>query len=135
MTRPTPWMFFAAVLRPSRGTLAVLLLLAASAAWAAVTDQDAFDQVCVLALFVQMFVASTGYRRPATHGGTKVKLTLYLGQQHRREGGSMTATNDVLDLVGRWAAAEQGNDAEALAGRLANAHIGPLQQPAGPPRS
>src|SRR5512132_200144 len=26
-----------------------------------------------------------GYRRPATHGGTKLKLTLYLGQQHRRE--------------------------------------------------
>ena len=47
----------------------------------------------------------------------------------------MTATNDVLDLVGRWAAAEQGNDAEALAGLLANAHIGPLQQPAGPPPS
>ena len=47
----------------------------------------------------------------------------------------MTATTDVLDLVGRWAAAEQGNDADALDGLLANAHIGPLQQPAGPPPS
>jgi hypothetical protein len=91
----------------------------------------------------------------------------------------MTATTDVLDLVGRWTVAEQGNDADALHGllagdlvgaaavvgilaqetsfqgrdnsgrfrltlvavrptdrwRLANAHIGPLQQPAGPPPS
>jgi len=47
----------------------------------------------------------------------------------------MTATTDVLDLVGRWTVAEQGNDADALHGLLANAHIGPLQQPAGPPPS
>jgi hypothetical protein len=55
----------------------------------------------------------------------------------------MTATTDVLDLAQRWAAAEQGNDAQALEGllaarptdrwMLANAHIGMLQAPAGPP--
>ena len=46
----------------------------------------------------------------------------------------MTATTEVLELVEGWAAAEQGNDAEALDGLLANAHIGMLQ-PAGPPAS
>jgi hypothetical protein len=55
----------------------------------------------------------------------------------------MTATTDVVDLVQRWAAAEQGNDAQALEGMLAarpadrwmlaNAHIGMLQAAAGPP--
>jgi hypothetical protein len=47
----------------------------------------------------------------------------------------MTATSDVLELVERWATAEQGNDAEALEGLLANAHIGMLQVPAGRPSS
>ena len=85
----------------------------------------------------------------------------------------MTPTSDLLHLVERWAAAEQGNDAETLDGLLAddflgvgplgfvlgreqwlgrfgnglenrafavqdplaNAHIGSLQQPAGPPPS
>jgi hypothetical protein len=47
----------------------------------------------------------------------------------------MTTETEVLDLVDRWAEAEQGNDAEALQGLLANAHIGPLQQPGGPPPS
>jgi hypothetical protein len=45
----------------------------------------------------------------------------------------MTATNEVLELVERWATAEQGNDAAALDRLLANAHIGMLQPPAGPP--
>ena len=36
----------------------------------------------------------------------------------------MNARNDVLDLVGRWAAAEQGNDAEALDGLLAGDFVG-----------
>jgi ketosteroid isomerase-like protein len=36
----------------------------------------------------------------------------------------MTATTDVLDLVGRWAAAEQGNDAEALDRLLAADFVG-----------
>ena len=36
----------------------------------------------------------------------------------------MTATTDVLDLVGRWAEAEQGNDAEALDGVLAGDFVG-----------
>jgi hypothetical protein len=69
----------------------------------------------------------------------------------------MSATSEVLELVERWAAAEQGNDAQRLedlladnSGRfrltlvaarpadrwlLANAHIGMLQPPAGPPSS
>jgi hypothetical protein len=66
-------------------------------------------------------------------------VLLYIWSEFRilRRGkeGPMTETTDVLDLVGRWTAAEQGNDAEALDGLLANAHIGPLQQPAGPPPS
>ncbi len=36
----------------------------------------------------------------------------------------MTARTDVLDLVGRWATAEQGNDAEALDGLLADDFVG-----------
>jgi ketosteroid isomerase-like protein len=36
----------------------------------------------------------------------------------------MTGTTEVLDLVGRWAAAEQGNDAEALDGLLADEFVG-----------
>jgi ketosteroid isomerase-like protein len=36
----------------------------------------------------------------------------------------MTARTDVLDLVGRWAAAEQANDAEALDGLLAGDFVG-----------
>jgi hypothetical protein len=47
----------------------------------------------------------------------------------------MTTETEVLDLVDRWARAEGGNDADALAGLLANAHIGTLQQPGGPPPS
>lgn len=36
----------------------------------------------------------------------------------------MMATTDVLDLVRSWAAAEQGNDAEALDGLLADDFVG-----------
>jgi uncharacterized protein (TIGR02246 family) len=36
----------------------------------------------------------------------------------------MTATTDVLDLVERWAAAEQGNDATALGELLADDFVG-----------
>src|SRR5512133_3410281 len=36
----------------------------------------------------------------------------------------MTATNDVLDLVRRWAAAEQRNDAGLLDGLLADGFVG-----------
>jgi ketosteroid isomerase-like protein len=36
----------------------------------------------------------------------------------------MTATNDVLDLVGRWAAAEEKNDAGLLDGLLAADFVG-----------
>ncbi|HZD74499.1 MAG TPA: nuclear transport factor 2 family protein [Actinomycetota bacterium] len=36
----------------------------------------------------------------------------------------MTERNDVLDLVGRWAAAERDNDAEALDGLLAGDFVG-----------
>jgi uncharacterized protein (TIGR02246 family) len=42
----------------------------------------------------------------------------------RGEEDPMTATTDVLDLVGRWAEAEQGNDAEALDGVLAGDFVG-----------
>ena len=49
----------------------------------------------------------------------------------------MTTMPDVQDLVGRWAAAEQGNDAEVLDGLLADdfVGVGHLPQPAGPPPS
>ena len=36
----------------------------------------------------------------------------------------MTRTTDVLDLVGRWAAAEQANDSGALEGLLADDFVG-----------
>ena len=36
----------------------------------------------------------------------------------------MNATTDVLDLVQRWAAAEQGNDAQALEGLRADDFMG-----------
>ena len=36
----------------------------------------------------------------------------------------MTATKDILDLVDRWAAAEQGNDAGQLDGLLADDFVG-----------
>jgi ketosteroid isomerase-like protein len=36
----------------------------------------------------------------------------------------MTATNDILDLVDRWAAAEQQNDAGLLDGLLADGFVG-----------
>ena len=36
----------------------------------------------------------------------------------------MTGTNDVLDLVGRWAAAEEKNDAGLLDGLLADDFVG-----------
>ena len=36
----------------------------------------------------------------------------------------MTGTTDVLDLVERWAAAERGNDAEALDGLLTDDFVG-----------
>jgi uncharacterized protein (TIGR02246 family) len=36
----------------------------------------------------------------------------------------MTGTTEVLDLVHRWAAAEQGNDPEALDGLLADDFVG-----------
>jgi len=36
----------------------------------------------------------------------------------------MTATDDILDLVDRWAAAEQGNDAGQLDGLLADDFVG-----------
>jgi ketosteroid isomerase-like protein len=44
--------------------------------------------------------------------------------QRRGKEGPMTASIDVLDLVGRWAEAEQGNDAEALDGLLAGDFVG-----------
>ncbi len=36
----------------------------------------------------------------------------------------MTATDDILDLVDRWAAAEEGNDPERLDGLLADDFVG-----------
>ena len=36
----------------------------------------------------------------------------------------MTGTTDILELVDRWAAAEQGNDAQALDGLLADDFVG-----------
>jgi hypothetical protein len=44
--------------------------------------------------------------------------------QRRGKEDPMTASIDVLDLVGRWAEAEQGNDAEALDGLLAGDFVG-----------
>src|SRR5215213_7598282 len=47
-----------------------------------------------------------------------------LGTVNETREDPMTATTAVLDLVERWAAAEQGNDAEALDGLLADDFVG-----------
>jgi ketosteroid isomerase-like protein len=47
-----------------------------------------------------------------------------LERQQQHEEDTMTATNDVLDLVRRWAAAEQRNDAGQLDGLLAGDFVG-----------
>src|SRR5207245_629701 len=49
------------------------------------------------------------------YGGTKFILELYLVfDQVDSPGGPMTAQDGVLDLIGRWAGAEQQNDAAIL---------------------
>src|SRR5919197_1346918 len=45
-------------------------------------------------------------------------------RSQRDRGGPMTARTDVLDLVGRWTAAEQDNDAGALDKLLAGDFVG-----------
>ena len=68
MTDPSPARFFAVVLRPGRTLGAATFVVLGTAVWVAVNDRDDIFQVSVLALFVQMFAAATGYRERAFRG-------------------------------------------------------------------
>ncbi len=64
MTRatPTPWRFFAIVQRPPASIGMVAAAVAAYGAYLAFTYPQGFDDVLGIALFLQVFAASTGYR-------------------------------------------------------------------------
>src|SRR5262249_11399551 len=75
---------------------------------------------------------STGLPRQGTsrHAkqATSPRLLKHTSTPPKSQRGAMTASDDVLDLVQRWAAAEQQNDARLLEGLLAEdfAGVGPL---------
>ena len=73
-------------------------------------------------------VGRPGGQVRSRHGRRRLLACVGNGSTHAddgpQQGGAMTATTDVLDLVQRWAAAEQGNDAQALEGLLADDFMG-----------
>ena len=66
--RPTPWRFFWVVLGPLPTHLAAAGLLLAYGLYLAWDAPNEFDQTIGLALFLHMFVASSGYSERATRG-------------------------------------------------------------------
>jgi hypothetical protein len=68
MNHPSPLRFVWTVSRPGRAVISAAALLASAAVWSALRDPDDFDQFLLLALFFQMFTASTGYRHQALRG-------------------------------------------------------------------
>ena len=66
--RPSALRFFGTVLRPSAVTVAAFAVLPAYGVFLLRADPDRFGQVCGLALFFQMFSASTGYAERARRG-------------------------------------------------------------------
>lgn len=68
MKRPSPLQFFGTVLRPSIATVAAFGVLLAYAGYLVRGDPDLFGQVFGVALFFQMFCASTGYAERARRG-------------------------------------------------------------------
>ena len=67
--------FFAVVLRVHITTAVVAVLLLGMAAWMARNDPQEIQQLCTLALFVQMFAAGSGFREPARRGHFDFVLT------------------------------------------------------------
>jgi hypothetical protein len=68
MSHPSPLRFFWATARPGYVVVSAAGLVVSGAAWSALRDPDDFDQFCVLALFFQMFSASSGFRHQALRG-------------------------------------------------------------------
>jgi hypothetical protein len=75
MTFLGPLHFFWILLRPSGPLLVLLLLLVGFAVRLASTDPGSLAQTFALALILQMFIASTGYRHAATAGYFDVILS------------------------------------------------------------
>ena len=69
MSQPSPIRFFRIVVRqPGASMLWFMGSLVGAAIWTAANDLDDFDQVCLAALFFQMFASSTGFRDSARRG-------------------------------------------------------------------
>jgi hypothetical protein len=69
MSQPTPIRFFRIIMcRPGASMVLFMVSLAGAAVWSSVYDVDDFDQVCLVALFFQMFASSTGFRGAARRG-------------------------------------------------------------------
>jgi hypothetical protein len=75
MSQPSTLRFFWRLLQPGISMTAFIALLVAAAVWSALRDPDDFDQICLLAVFFQMFAASTGYRPAALRGHFDPMLT------------------------------------------------------------
>jgi hypothetical protein len=68
MTSPHPIRFFFTLVRPSWVLFAAAVLIVGFGAFLARYDPEGFDQAPAIALFLQMFAASTGYREPLREG-------------------------------------------------------------------
>ena len=69
MSQPTPIRFFRIIMGQPRASMALFMVsLVGAAVWTSAHDIDDFDQVCLVALFFQMFASSTGFRGAARRG-------------------------------------------------------------------
>jgi hypothetical protein len=68
MNHPSPLRFFWVASQPRYGVVSAAALLVSGTAWSALRNPDNSDQLLLLALFFQMFAASTGYRHQALRG-------------------------------------------------------------------
>lgn len=75
MTGPTPLQFCRVVVRPSAAALWAWAGVLALAAYLARTDVEGLDQAAGVALLLQMFAASTGFRDAARRGHFDAVLT------------------------------------------------------------
>ncbi len=110
MRPPTPWRFFRVVLRPPPTHLAAAGLLLAYGLFLAWDAPGEFDQTIGLALFLHMFVASSGYSERAIRGHFDPILTgrrsrLSIAQAHWAMSAAPGLATWLLlagiDLVGR----------------------------------
>lgn len=100
MTFLGPLRFFCILLRPSGPLLMLLLLLVGFGIRLASTDPGSFAQTFGLALILQMFIASTGYRHAATAGYFDVILS---GRSSRLRVASAHFAISVLPGTIAWA--------------------------------